>query len=172
MPWTWPEEGGIDHEVERLAALILDGPAVEGVTFLGGEPFAQAAACAELARLVKLEGFSVVTLTGYTIEDILSEGREDRLALLDATDLLVDGPFVPALRDLSRPWTGSSNQRYHFLTDRYASLEGRLDSIGNSLEVLIAPDGSVQVNGMYDPEEVEELLATLGLEIQVQRTPD
>ena len=36
-------------DVRRLAGDIASGPTIEGVTFLGGEPFAQAAALAELA---------------------------------------------------------------------------------------------------------------------------
>ena len=35
----------------------------------------------------------------------------DRLALLDATDVLVDGPFVQALHSFELAWRGSSNQR-------------------------------------------------------------
>src|SRR5947209_16431848 len=92
VPWTWPEEGGEIVDAEEIARHIVTGPPVEGVTFLGGEPFAQAAALAELAGSVRRHGLSIMTFTGYTIEAIRRSQREDWRALLSVTDLLVDGP--------------------------------------------------------------------------------
>lgn len=152
--------------VSELAEAILGGPEIEGITLLGGEPFAQASACAELARLVRRRGKSVMTLTGYRLEEIESGGA-DGLALLEVTDLLIDGPFVAELADLSRPWVGSSNQRYHFLTERYADLEDSLVAIPNRVEVTISQDGTIKVNGMYDPREVADLLHSTGLSQKV-----
>ena len=42
VPWTWPERQGQQYSIEQLAAMIVGGDPVEGVTFLGGEPFDQA----------------------------------------------------------------------------------------------------------------------------------
>jgi len=49
VPWTWNTDGGFEVEVEELATRVMEGPPVEGITLIGGEPFAQAMACAELA---------------------------------------------------------------------------------------------------------------------------
>jgi anaerobic ribonucleoside-triphosphate reductase activating protein len=161
VPWTWDEEGGSLVEIEEIYQQILSGPAIEGVTLVGGEPFAQAAALAELGRLLKSQGFSIVTFTGYVLEDITAAGREDWQALLEVTDLLLDGPYIEALADLSRPWVGSSNQRYHFLTKRYQDLSEHLNAIPNRLEVRISDEGKVEVNGMAAMGELKEILAAL-----------
>jgi len=161
VPFTWEEDGGFTVEVVQLAEQIVRDPEIEGVTFLGGEPFAQARALAELGRIVKQKGLSVVTFTGYTLDYLLQSGNQDYLDLLSVTDLLIDGPFQIERLDTSRPWVGSSNQRYHFLTDRYLYLKERLTEIPNRLEVRIMPDGRVLVNGLAETKVLEDLFAGL-----------
>lgn len=159
VPWTWPETGGQEVDVPELARTILNGPRVEGVTFLGGEPFAQAEALAELSRILRGSGLSIMTFTGYTIEKIRRSRRQGWHDLLSVTDLLIDGPYRRDLRDLSRPWVGSSNQRYHFLTPRYRSLAAALSAIPNRLEVRLRADGQIQVNGMILTEDLDVLFS-------------
>lgn len=158
VPWTWDADAGEWMDVGALAERILGGPAVEGVTFLGGEPFEQAAALAELGGILRGAGLSVLTFSGYTIEKIRRARQADWDALLDVTDLLIDGPFVAGRLDLSRPWVGSSNQRYHFLTDRYRHLEPELTSIPQRLEVRVHPDGRLEINGMITDADLAALL--------------
>ena len=160
VPWTWSFEGGEEIEVEELAQIILAEP-VEGVTFLGGEPFTQAAALAMLAGKLRQAGLSVMTFSGYTIETLRRAQRPDWNALLDATDLLIDGPFRQDLLDTSRPWVGSINQRYHFLTDRYRHLSDQLTSFPNRLEIRLSPDGKVEVNGLATQDEIAHILHRL-----------
>lgn len=157
VPWTWPEEGGTEMEIEALARVILTGPTVEGVTFLGGEPFAQAAPLAQLATILRSHGLSVMTFSGFTLESIQRANRADWQALLEVTDLLIDGPFQEELLDLSRPWVGSANQRYHFLTERYRHLASELSQIPNRLEVRIHPDGTVLINGLASNALISEI---------------
>jgi len=104
-------EGGQVVEIEALAAAHFANPLLEGITLSGGEPFAQAEACAALARLARARGLSVFCYTGSTFEALAASGRPDWGALLAEVDVLVDGPYVAALRDLSLRWRGSSNQR-------------------------------------------------------------
>lgn len=158
VPWTWDADAGEWMDAGALAERILGGPSVEGVTFLGGEPFEQAAALAELGGILRGGGLSVLTFSGYTIEKIRRAGRADWDALLGVTDLLIDGPFVRGRLDLSRPWVGSSNQRYHFLTDRYRHLEPELASIPQRLEVRVHPDGRLEINGMITDADLAALL--------------
>ncbi|MGX1982246.1 anaerobic ribonucleoside-triphosphate reductase activating protein [Thermolongibacillus altinsuensis] len=161
VPFTWSESGGYEIEVDELAERILSGPKVEGVTFLGGEPFAQAKELANLAKKLKKNGLSVVTFTGYVLEDILKEAREDWMELLQVTDLLIDGPFRKDLLDTSRPWVGSLNQRYHFLTSRYKHLEKTLKNVPNRLEIRIHSDGRVFVNGLATTDHMNDLFKDL-----------
>lgn len=158
VPWTWDADAGEWMDVDVLAERILGGPPVEGVTFLGGEPFEQAAALAELGRILREHGLSVLTFSGYTVEKIRRARRADWDALLGVTDLLIDGPYVRARLDLSRPWVGSSNQRYHFLTDRYRHLEPELTRLPQRLEVRVHPDGRLEINGMITDADLASLL--------------
>jgi len=83
--------------------------------------------------------------------------------LLAITDLLIDGPFREDKTDLSRQWVGSSNQRYHFLTDRYRQLEARLMEIPNRIEVRILPTGEVLINGMIRSDDLRSLTESMKL---------
>lgn len=158
VPCTWPRSGGTLTTVEDLRARILSGPEVEGVSLLGGEPFAQAPALAELSGTLRAAGLSVVVFTGYEIEQIRASRRAGWQELLSLTDLLIDGPYDAGREDYSRPWVGSSNKRYHFLTGRYRDLEPRLAEIPNRVEVRIAPDGGILMNGMGPFDEIEQQL--------------
>lgn len=161
VPFTWSTKGGYDITVYELFQKILEGPKIEGITFLGGEPFEQAEALAELGGRLKEEGLSVMTFSGYLLENIQKANRKDWNDLLKVTDLLIDGPFQKENRDLSRPWCGSSNQRYHFLTDRYLYLKEQITNIPNRMEITLKPDGRVFANGMATIEDLEGLFNDL-----------
>ena len=78
--------------------------------------------------------------------------EEKNRLLLENTDLLIDGPFEIDKIDYSRPWCGSSNQRYHFLTDRYN--EEIFTKYKNKVEVNISKNGVVFMNGMGNFREI------------------
>lgn len=161
MPQTWSRRGGFLIETNALVDAILLGPPVNGVTFLGGEPFAQADAVATIAEAVRLKGLSVVTFTGYLREDIENSATSAFDRLMKATDLLIDGPFDKAQLDFSRPWIGSRNQRYHFLSERYAHLASKIGNFSNRLEIKIGPDGNVIAGGLGPLETSKELLSAV-----------
>ena len=123
---------------------------IEGVTFLGGEPFEQAEALGVIAEKVKKVGLSVVCFTGGKLEEL--KDIPENKKLLDNIDLLIDGEFVQELTDYSRPWCGSSNQRYHFLTDRYD--ETIFTKYKNKVEVNISKNGQIFMNGMGNFDEI------------------
>jgi anaerobic ribonucleoside-triphosphate reductase activating protein len=138
------------------------GAAVEGITLLGGEPFEQADVLAELAGAARMAGRGVMTFTGFRYEVLRRGARPGWRELLGATDLLVDGPYLLARRDTTRPWVGSSNQRFIHLTNRYR--EALANAEPERLEVRIRRDGAVAINGW--PEDrlvaaVEELLGEI-----------
>ena len=125
-PETHPVNGGSFHTLDELVARYRENPLLAGVTFSGGEPFLQAGALAELAARIHALGGTVITYTGFVFEDLAARALKDAAvaALLDATDLLIDGPYIKALRSLDIAWRGSSNQR---LLDR--ELRARLLSL-------------------------------------------
>lgn len=89
------------------------------VTFSGGDPLFQLEAVTNLAKRLKQEqGRNIWCYTGYRWEQIA--GKPEYAELLQHIDVLVDSPFVLALRDISLRFRGSSNQR---IIDVKASLE-------------------------------------------------
>lgn len=104
-------DGGKPMKLEVLFQEISQNPLLKGVTFSGGEPFCQPEPLAELAKMVHDIGLDVTTFTGYLYEDLLAMQKPEIQALLDQTDILIDGPFVLAQRDLTLIFRGSSNQR-------------------------------------------------------------
>ena len=110
-PWTHKET---DEVIEDLK---LDE--VKGLTVLGGEPFQNEVDLLQVLRDIKKEVQKDIWIfSGYTYEEILKD--EDKKKLLEECDVLVDGRFVEALKDLSLRFRGSSNQR---IIDVQKSLE-------------------------------------------------
>lgn len=144
--------------MEALLQWILTTPDIEGITLLGGEPMEQAEELALLAKAVRLAGLSVLCFTGYTLEEIQNAGNADMHALLVQTDLVIDGPYVKEQRDLRRPWVGSSNQRYHFLTERYNIHD--VENCRNRLEIRLDKDGKLILNGMVTQNMINTLEIT------------
>ena len=109
-PETWSFEGGTPMPVSRLAEIAKSNPLCRGVTFSGGEPFAQAEGFAALARLLKADGYEVASYTGYTIEALMA-GTPAQKELLGLLDVLIDGPFLQEEKSLELNFRGSRNQR-------------------------------------------------------------
>ena len=109
-PETWDFGCGTDVPVEALVDAVRSNPLCRGVTFSGGEPFAQGEAFAKLARLLKEKGYEVASYSGYTFEELLA-GSDEQRDLLSAIDVLIDGPFLLAEKSLEVPFRGSRNQR-------------------------------------------------------------
>lgn len=86
---------------------------VQGLTLLGGEPFLNTDVCLSIVKRVR-ETFGsakdIWSWSGYTFEELLLE-TPDKLELLHSIDILVDGRFELAKRNLNLQFRGSSNQR-------------------------------------------------------------
>ena len=147
---TWDKNGGKEYDVKILLEDILNTKNIEGVTFLGGEPFEQLKALTFLAKNIKKAGLSVVCFTGNKIEDIKDKN------ILKYIDILIDGAFEEKNQDFSRPWVGSKNQRYHFLSNRYN--EEIVKQYKNKIEVNINKDGTIFINGMGNFEKLSQNL--------------
>ena len=109
-PETWDFGCGTDMDEEVLLEIVQSNPLCRGVTFSGGEPFAQAEGFARLANLLKEKGYEVASYSGYTFESLL-EGSAEQRRLLETIDILIDGPFLQAEKSLELVFRGSKNQR-------------------------------------------------------------
>ena len=118
-PETWEFGCGTPMEEERIVEIVRSNPLCRGVTFSGGEPFAQAEGFAKLAKLLKDNGYEVASYSGYTFEQ-LNNGTPSQRELLNRIDVLIDGPFVLAEKSLELSFRGSRNQR---ILDVHKSLD-------------------------------------------------
>lgn len=162
-PQTWDYNEGYIEDTATIIKKIINTSGLEGVTFVGGEPFDQAQALYEIAREVKKSGLTVITFTGYLKEEIESMENEYCKKLMNISDILIDGPFVESKKDFSRPWVGSLNQRYFFMTEKYKNLD--LSKYKNKIEVRLENDGTVQLNGMGHFDHIVSLLKKKGGQI-------
>ena len=110
-PQSHDFEGGRTVDTETILRQVRENPLLDGITLSGGEPFCQPEACRALAEAAHDLGMSVWCYTGYTWEKLMQEADPARLALLEAVDVLVDGPFILAQKSLELKFCGSRNQR-------------------------------------------------------------
>ena len=109
-PETWEFGRGTPMEEETILEIVRSNPLCRGVTFSGGEPFAQAEGYAKLAKLLKAHRYEVASYSGYTFEQLL-RGTPAQKELLANIDVLIDGPFLMEERSLELSFRGSRNQR-------------------------------------------------------------
>jgi len=166
-PHFWSQHGGSSRDIDSLLhdviAARIKFPEIEGVTFLGGEPFEQPEALAELSQKLQKLDFSIMVFSGYTLAELKDEKSshyESRLNFLNSIDLLVDGRYQQDNVDIDRPWVGSKNQEFHFLTERY-SKETLFNSVKDGLEITVLNSGEVQINGWATDSQLENLLEKL-----------
>ena len=146
LPFKGGEATEVHEIINQIKSAMFDDDGnvqIEGLTFLGGEPFSHAEGLAEIATGAQSLGLSVMIFSGFVIEELRGKFDPHVDQLLAHTDILVDGPYLKDEPDPSRRWIGSANQRIHFLSNRYGeddaswersdTLEIRLN--GNELTV-------------------------------------
>lgn len=120
-PQTWDFNFGepFTEEVESTLLEDLAPSYIKGLTLLGGEPMEpeNQRALVPFLRKVKerFPGKTIWCYSGYTLDKDLVEGGkawcEVTAEMLSLMDVLVDGEFVEALKDIRLVFKGSSNQR-------------------------------------------------------------
>ena len=146
-PEFLPFKGGQTKTASEMMEWMTrtrDESGIEGITFLGGEPFAHAVSAVALARTAKQLDLSVMVFSGYLLEDLRAKAEPEIAELIGLTDILVDGPYDRDKPDTERRWIGSTNQRIHFLTDRYQFDEQWRKK--NTLEIRVV-GREISVNG-------------------------
>ncbi|MGC3970375.1 MAG: 4Fe-4S single cluster domain-containing protein [Pirellulales bacterium] len=146
--------GGRIFSVTELVAAVQrvvngTGDVVEGVTVLGGEPFEQAGPLAAAIEPLRRLGLSTMVYSGHTYEHLRHSPQPEIHSLLAVTDILVDGPYLPALYSDTLAWRGSTNQRLICLTPRYSPelLEAAFAKQGKAFSLEIGP-GTLRARGM------------------------
>lgn len=118
---AWDFQYGQPYTLQTEAEILsaLNHNYIRGISILGGEPFEEAnrKTVTALLKAVKKQfpQKDIWCYSGYELDkDIynwIKEGKEDVLSLLQLLDVLVDGRFLAASKNLNLPFRGSENQR-------------------------------------------------------------
>lgn len=119
-------------ELEDQIIEDLKADYCQGLTLLGGEPFLNTGVTLSLVHRVR-EVFGnhkdIWSWTGYTFEELLNHGTQDKKELLSFIDVLVDGRFEQSQFSPNLTFRGSSNQR---IIDVPASLKMKTIKLWNN----------------------------------------
>ena len=104
-----------NDDVKKRIFKELEKDTCDGLSLMGGEPLSRCSdnrkqtikLCKECKE--KFPNKNIWCWSGYTFEEIASD--PSMRDILKYVDVLVDGPFVEAKKDLSTPFRGSTNQR-------------------------------------------------------------
>ena len=104
------------QDTENILLDCIKQPYISGLSILGGDPLCQddmgLITLNFLAHKVHSLGKTVWLWTGFKWEDFnFTNNFSLQSLLLSACDVIVDGPFIEAEKDLSLAFRGSRNQR-------------------------------------------------------------
>lgn len=86
---------------------------IEGITLTGGEPTLQMNNLPALCREINKLDLGIILFTGQQFEKLPDY-------FLKEIDTIIDGPYNQKLKDTTRKYVGSTNQRVIHLTNRYS----------------------------------------------------
>jgi anaerobic ribonucleoside-triphosphate reductase activating protein len=123
-PETWDYEGGKDF-TPKVIDEILEALSANGINrslaIMGGEPLCENNCFLTLLLIKNIKEKSpktkIYVWTGYYYDDLLKTGNPYVKQILDLANVLIDGPYIEAQRDLTLPMRGSSNQNIINLTN-------------------------------------------------------
>ena len=118
---TWNYKHGIlfNNDARTILDKWLQKSYISGLTLSGGDPLdrneEELLEILDLCKSIKYKypNKNIWIYTGYTFESL----KGTQLEILKYCDVLVDGPYIESLRDLSLPFRGSTNQRIINLRD-------------------------------------------------------
>ncbi len=121
QPETWSFDNGeeFDLSVEQTILDSLKPGYIAGLTLLGGDPFEEENQRALMPFIRKVRDEypdkTIWAYTGYVLDKDLRPGQakytEVTDELISCLEVLVDGPFILAQKNISLRFRGSENQR-------------------------------------------------------------
>ena len=107
----------------------------------------QAKGLSVVGEAVQQMGLTVMVFTGFRLEELENRQLPGVVDLLRNTDILVDSPFLGDLPETERAWAGSTNQRFHYLSDHYQPGLEYLYGNDQSIEIRVDDSSSIHLNG-------------------------
>ena len=110
-PITWDPYDGVPFGIDARREIfdLLSKSYLSGLTLSGGDPMfpSNRRAILDLVCDIKTEfpNKNIWMYTGYNWSEVKDS------PIMTEIDVLVDGKFIDALKDVNLPWRGSSNQR-------------------------------------------------------------
>ena len=109
--WNFNYGNIFTEDIKKKLFDIISKSYIKGLTLSGGDPLDSYDEVLDLVKEFRSyfgETKDIWLYSGYTLEEILESGRGE---ILEYIDVLVDGPYIHELRDLTLEFRGSSNQR-------------------------------------------------------------
>lgn len=107
-PETWDFNAGKDWEIRDIMEVIKQNNF--DVTFSGGDPLYQdITSLSKLSKEIHSFGKKIWIYTGFVIEELID--NEKYKDILSNVDVIVDGPFIMAKKNIDILFRGSTNQR-------------------------------------------------------------
>lgn len=151
--------------VDTLAKKILSVEGIEGITYTGGEPMAQAKPLYYLSSILKKYKRTIVCYTGFTLEELEKHQNPFARKLIPLIDILIDGRFQED-KKANLVWRGSANQKVHFLSEVYSDFQPSLDEEHSEMELVIGEKG-IACTGTVKEEIINRLYQLInGREIE------
>lgn len=145
--------GGEFYSVDALIKLMQKSNC-RGLTISGGEPLLQAQPILSLLQKVRivLPEWDIILFTGFLLEEIELDVRPQLVRLVD---LLVDGPYVDSLNN-GIGLRGSSNQNFHFFSQRLYSSSHEITSCPHpKRQLILLSDEEMLAVGIASPQSTE-----------------
>jgi anaerobic ribonucleoside-triphosphate reductase activating protein len=149
------DKGNI-YKLDDIKKIILNTNGIEGVTYSGGEPFLQAEALSVLSDFLKKKSLTIISYTGYKINDLKYSDDKYKKKLLSQLDILIDGSYNKHQKS-KNIWIGSDNQKVHFLTKRYMYLKEKINQPYKDVELIINNNGDIVISGFPDYNFLKKL---------------
>jgi len=113
-PQTHDVNGGALYDIDELVERIVKYPLKSGVTLSGGDPFYQLDETKYLTEQLKKHNINIWAYSGDIYEHMIDPNNPlsaKTIEIIRNVDILIDGPFIFSLADMSLHFRGSSNQR-------------------------------------------------------------
>ena len=121
-PETWDVNSGkpFTWDAKQELYAVLTQPHIQGITLSGGHPLEETNIQSVLDLIIEIRAFypdkDIWLYTGWTWESIFNHTHDilyDRMReqAIKLCDVVVDGPYIESLKDMTLKWRGSSNQR-------------------------------------------------------------
>lgn len=138
-PKSRPINGGKECSIDKILNAVYSAKDIEGITISGGEPFLQIQPLYDLLFAIRQKTeLGIIIYTGYTLDELskLNNQMVNHI-ITKLADVIIDGEYIDELND-GKSLKGSSNQKVHFITDRYVPFKDLYNGDNRDVQVFVS----------------------------------